>query len=136
MRNLRVIFRLMRRAWRRWSKPSPETSLLSSIDPREFSDLLLSGLKRDLKTLADRLTIHRSGATPTFHAASCHRRRSSLEGSASPASLKMLVGAFWAEKTASAFSPSAHPRIRRAFWLPVNHPPALNRGAGRPLVPR
>jgi len=32
--------------------------LLSSIDPREFSDLLLSGRKRDLKTLADRLSEH------------------------------------------------------------------------------
>jgi hypothetical protein len=58
MRNVRVIFRLMRRAWRRWSKPLPETSLLSSIDPREFSDLLVSGRKKDLKTIADRLSEH------------------------------------------------------------------------------
>jgi hypothetical protein len=58
MRNLRVIFRLIRRGWRRWSKPSPETGLLSSIDPREFSDLLVSGRKQDLKTLADRLSQH------------------------------------------------------------------------------
>jgi hypothetical protein len=58
MRNPRVIFRTIRRAWRRWAKPSPETRLLSSIDPREFSDLLASGRQQDLKTLADRLSQH------------------------------------------------------------------------------
>jgi hypothetical protein len=58
MRNPRVVFRAIRRAWRRWAKPSPETRLLSSIDPREFSDLLASGRQQDLKTLADRLSQH------------------------------------------------------------------------------
>jgi hypothetical protein len=32
--------------------------LLSSIDPREFSDLLVSGRAGDLKALADRLSQH------------------------------------------------------------------------------
>jgi hypothetical protein len=32
--------------------------LLSSIDPREFSDLLVSGRTGDLKILADRLSKH------------------------------------------------------------------------------
>jgi hypothetical protein len=58
MRNLRIIFRLIRRAWRRGAKPSTETRLVSSIDPREFSDLLASGRQEDLKILADRLTRH------------------------------------------------------------------------------
>jgi hypothetical protein len=58
MRSLRAIFRLLRRTWRRRSTPSPETRLISSIDPREFSDLLVSGRKTDLKTLADRLSDH------------------------------------------------------------------------------
>jgi hypothetical protein len=58
MRNLRVILRLLRRALRRWSTPPPETRTLSSIDPREFSDLLRGGRKKDLETLARRLSEH------------------------------------------------------------------------------
>lgn len=81
MRNLRVIFRLMRRAWRRWSKPSPETNLLSSIDPREFSDLLLSGRKRDLKTLADRLSEHARASQGKFPAKTLHQHGSNSKGS-------------------------------------------------------
>jgi hypothetical protein len=48
----------MRRAWRRWSTPPPETRAISSIDTREFSDLLRSGRAADLKTLAKRLSEH------------------------------------------------------------------------------
>jgi hypothetical protein len=58
MRNLRVIFRFVRRGWRRWWKPSPETRLMSSIDPHEFSDLLVSGRKADLEVLARKLSEH------------------------------------------------------------------------------
>jgi len=58
MRNLRVILRLLRRAVRRWSTPPSETRSLSSIDPREFSDLLRGGSKKDLETLARRLSEH------------------------------------------------------------------------------
>lgn len=58
MRNLRVIFRFVRRRWRRWWKPSPETRLMSSIDPHEFSDLLVSGRKTDLEVLARKLSEH------------------------------------------------------------------------------
>jgi hypothetical protein len=58
MRNLRVIFRFVRRGWRRWWKPSPETRMMSSIDPNEFSNLLVSGRKTDLQVLARRLSEH------------------------------------------------------------------------------
>jgi hypothetical protein len=58
MRNLRVILRSLRRALRRWLTPPPETRSLSSIDPREFSDLLSGGRKTDLETLARRLSEH------------------------------------------------------------------------------
>jgi ribose 1,5-bisphosphokinase PhnN len=58
MRNLRVILRFVRRSWRRWWKPSRETRLMSSIDPHEFSDLLVSGRKTDLEVLARRLSEH------------------------------------------------------------------------------
>jgi hypothetical protein len=58
MRSLRVIFRFARRRWRRWWKPSPETRLMSSIDPHEFSDLLVSGRKTDLEVLARKLSEH------------------------------------------------------------------------------
>jgi hypothetical protein len=81
MKNLRVIFRLMRRAWRRWSKPSPETSLLSSIDPQEFSDLLLNGRKRDLKTLADRLGEHARASQGKVPAKPLHQHGSNSKGS-------------------------------------------------------
>jgi hypothetical protein len=67
----------MRRAWRRWSKPSPETSLLSSIDPREFSDLLLSGLK----TLADRLGEHARASQGKVPAKPLHQHGSNSKGS-------------------------------------------------------
>ena len=58
MRKPRVFFRWMRRAWRRWSTPPSETRAISSIDTREFSDLLRSGRKKDLETLARRLSQH------------------------------------------------------------------------------
>jgi hypothetical protein len=58
MRNLRVIFRSLRRALRRWLTPPSETRSLSSIDPREFADLLSGGQKKDLETLARRLSEH------------------------------------------------------------------------------
>jgi hypothetical protein len=58
MRKLRTIFRLIRRAWKRRSGPLPETRLISSIDPKEFSDLLAGRRNQDLKTLADKLGQH------------------------------------------------------------------------------
>jgi hypothetical protein len=58
MRNLRVILRSLRRVWRRWLTPPSETRSLSSIDPKEFSDLLSGGQKKDLETLARRLSEH------------------------------------------------------------------------------
>ena len=38
--------------------PPSETRAISSIDAREFSDLLVSGRTKDLKILADRLSQH------------------------------------------------------------------------------
>ena len=58
MSSLRVILRWLRRGLRRWSMPSSETRALASIDPREFSDLLRSGGKKDLETLARKLSEH------------------------------------------------------------------------------
>jgi hypothetical protein len=58
MRNLRAILRLLRRALRRWLTQPSETRSLPSIDPREFSDLLRGGGKKDLETLARRLSEH------------------------------------------------------------------------------
>jgi hypothetical protein len=52
-------------------KPSPEARLISSIDPDEFSDLIGSGRKKDLQTLAERL--------------SDHHRRSGVKGAAKQA---------------------------------------------------
>jgi hypothetical protein len=38
--------------------PPSETRAISSIDAREFSDLLVSGRTKDLKILASRLSQH------------------------------------------------------------------------------
>ena len=54
MRGLGVVFRFLRKFWRRWSEPSPDS--MSLLDPAEFSKLLRSGRKEDLKTLAKRLS--------------------------------------------------------------------------------
>src|SRR5258707_11050402 len=64
MRKPRVFFRLMRRAWRRWLMPPSETRAISSIDAREFSDLLVSGRTKDLKILAGRLSQHAHRLAP------------------------------------------------------------------------
>jgi hypothetical protein len=79
MRRLRAFFRLIRRTWGRRSTPSPETRLISSIDPKEFSDLLISGRKNDLKTLADRLSDH--GRTGNVAGKAPGRTTSSSKGS-------------------------------------------------------
>src|ERR1700716_3045982 len=63
MRKPRVFFRLMRRAWRRWLMPPSETRAISSIDAREFSDLLVSGRTKDLKILAGKAQPARSRFT-------------------------------------------------------------------------
>jgi hypothetical protein len=81
MRKPRVFFRLMRRAWRRWLMPPSETRAISSIDPREFSDLLLSGRKRDLKTLADRLSEHARASQGKVPAKPLHQHGSNSKGS-------------------------------------------------------
>jgi hypothetical protein len=62
MRDLRVVLRFIRKLARRWLRPSPETHSISLIDSKEFSDLLGSGRKKDLETLAKRLSDHHQGS--------------------------------------------------------------------------
>jgi hypothetical protein len=56
MKKPRIIFRWMRRVLRRRLGSPPHS--LSSIDPKEFSNLLCSGRKDDLKLLANKLSAH------------------------------------------------------------------------------
>jgi hypothetical protein len=58
MRRLRVIWRFIRKLTNRSLKPSPPFHSISLIDPKEFSDLITSGRKRDLQALAKRLSDH------------------------------------------------------------------------------
>ena len=58
MRDLRVIWRLMRKLSNRWLKPAPPIHSISVFDPAEFSELISSGRKKDLETLAKRLSEH------------------------------------------------------------------------------
>jgi hypothetical protein len=61
MRDVRVIWRLMRKLSNRWLKPAAPTHSISLIDPGEFSELISSGRKKDLETLAKRLSEHHGG---------------------------------------------------------------------------
>jgi hypothetical protein len=54
--------------------------LLSSIDPREFSDLLVSGRKKDLQTLADRLSEHARASQGKVSAKPSGRHASNSKG--------------------------------------------------------
>jgi hypothetical protein len=56
MREVRGIIRLLRRFWERWARVSPDAPDAPSIDPNEFSELIRSGRKQDLETLAKRLS--------------------------------------------------------------------------------
>jgi hypothetical protein len=58
MRPVRVIWRLMRRRAHRWLKPAPPAHSIAVFDPSEFSELISSGRKQDLETLAKRLSEH------------------------------------------------------------------------------
>jgi hypothetical protein len=58
MRPPRVIWRLMRRLAHRWLKPAPSSHSITVFDPKEFSELISSGRKKDLETLAKRLSEH------------------------------------------------------------------------------
>jgi uncharacterized protein YjiS (DUF1127 family) len=58
MRKPSAILGVLRRAFRRWLEQPAETRALSSIDPREFSDLLRGRRKNDLQTLARKLSEH------------------------------------------------------------------------------
>jgi hypothetical protein len=58
MRSVRVIWRLMRRRAQRWLKPAPPAHSIAVFDPNEFSELISSGRKKDMETLAKRLSDH------------------------------------------------------------------------------
>ena len=58
MRHLRAIRRLMRRRVNRWLRPAPPVHSIAVFDPAEFSELISSGRKQDLQTLARRLSEH------------------------------------------------------------------------------
>jgi hypothetical protein len=66
MKKVRELLDSIGLAWKRWWGPGSETRAISSIDPREFSDLLKSGRKQDLKTLAERLSQHACSAGRTI----------------------------------------------------------------------
>jgi hypothetical protein len=58
MRDLRVIWRLLRKRANRWLRPAPPVHSISVFDPAAFSELISSGRKQDLQTLARRLSEH------------------------------------------------------------------------------
>jgi hypothetical protein len=58
MRDLRVIWRWMRKLANRWLRPAAPVHSISVFDPAEFSELISSGRKQDLETLAKRLSEH------------------------------------------------------------------------------
>jgi len=53
-----VIWRWMRKLARRWLRPAPPVHSISVFDPATFSELISSGRKKDLETLAKRLSEH------------------------------------------------------------------------------
>lgn len=58
MRDLRVIWRLLRKLANRRLRPAPPVHSISVFDPAAFSELISSGRKQDLETLAKRLSEH------------------------------------------------------------------------------
>jgi hypothetical protein len=62
MRDLRVIWRLLRKLANRWLRPAPPVHSISVFDPAVFSKLISSGRKQDLETLARRLSEHHGKA--------------------------------------------------------------------------
>jgi hypothetical protein len=58
MRDLRVIWRWLRKRANRWLRPAPPVHSISVFDPAAFSELISSGRKQDLQTLAKRLSEH------------------------------------------------------------------------------
>jgi hypothetical protein len=56
MRKLHVLIRFLRLSWRRRTRRPPKEYPIPSVDPEEFSNLLGTGRKADLETLARRLS--------------------------------------------------------------------------------
>ena len=61
--------------------PPPETRAISSIDAREFSDLLVSGRPKDLKILAGRLGQHARASQGKVPVKPLHQHGSNSKGS-------------------------------------------------------
>jgi hypothetical protein len=76
MRDLRVIWRLMRKLANRWLKSAPPSHSIAVFDPEEFSDLIRSGRKQDLEILARRLSEHH-GKSPASAPPGSPRAKSS-----------------------------------------------------------
>jgi hypothetical protein len=77
MRPPRVIWRLMRRLAHRWLKPAPSSHSITVFDPKEFSELISSGRKKDLETLAKRLSEHHGRSPAHTKLRSGHSKSSS-----------------------------------------------------------
>jgi hypothetical protein len=78
MRPPRVIWRLMRRLAHRWLKPASPPHSITVFDPKQFSELISSGRKKDLETLAKRLSEHH-GRSPANMASRSGRSKSSSQ---------------------------------------------------------
>jgi hypothetical protein len=53
---LKIMLQFLRRHWRLRETQPPALHPIPSIDPEEFSNLLRSGCKKDLQTLAKKLS--------------------------------------------------------------------------------
>jgi hypothetical protein len=56
MRKLRIVLRYLRLSWKHRTKRRPTEYPTPSVDSEEFSNLLRSGRKEDMETLAKRLS--------------------------------------------------------------------------------
>jgi hypothetical protein len=81
MRPLRAIWRLMRRRAHRWLRPAPPTHSIAVFDPNEFSELISSGRKKDMATLAERLSEHHGRSPAAGKLRSRHPKSSSAHQS-------------------------------------------------------
>jgi hypothetical protein len=64
----------MRRRAHRWLKPAPPAHSIAVFDPNEFSELISSGRKQDLATLAKRLSEHHGRSPANTKSRSGHAK--------------------------------------------------------------
>lgn len=79
MRPARVIWRLMRRLAHRWLKAAPPAHSIAVFDPKEFSELISSGRKKDLEALAKRLSEHHGRSPASSKLRSGHAKSGSRQ---------------------------------------------------------